>query len=228
MTLLEMRDALRRRIGNPTVTDVSDSRLNQLLNESNRYIMDRFPFHASRNLWVISTVVGTQRYALPTDLGTLLKVGHRTAGVRGKIHRADAQFQFREGTSDANVTGIPHQYTRMADWIQLYPIPGEIYDIALFYKTVIADMVLDADTSPIPATWHMGIVFYARYMFYDGDGDIGKAQYSYASWSLWLESKPNELQDEVAADSDFGADLPTLRSGNADAYGFRRGFDYDE
>lgn len=228
MTLAEMRDSLRRKIGNPTTTDVSNSSLNQVLNEAQRYIMDVYPFRASRKLWLIDTVSGTHRYTLPTDLGTLYKVGHRdSAYSRMRIRRADAMFQFREGTPDANSTGVPAEFTQMNDWIQLYPVPDGVYTIALFYKTIIADLTNDSDESPIPATWHHGIVRYARYLFFDDKGDFGKAQYAYQAWTLWVADKPSELQDELAADSDGGIELPTLRGGDPDANRYRRGFDYD-
>lgn len=214
MNLLELRNSLRRHVGNPTVTDIPDVNLDGLLNEANRFIMDTYPFHASRSLWVFDTVAGTKRYQLPADLSTLMLVGNRTR--RYRIRKKDMQNQFRAENQIVTHTGPPVYYSRALDWIQFDPIPDAVYSIALMYKNTVADMVHDTDVSPIPLVWHPGIVRYARYLFYDEKQDFGRAQYAYASWTLWVGNKPSELQEELLHDSETGAELPFLRRGNND------------
>ncbi len=226
MILSEMRDSLRRKIGQPTTTDVTDTELNALLNEANRHIADRYPFHMSRTLYEFPTVAGTKRYALPTDLTTLLMVGNRTN--RNRIKRSGNRGQFRTETQDTTVTGAPQFYTRMRDWIQFYPIPDKVYAVSLFYKNSIADMVAGVDESELPITWHPGVVLYARYIFYDERQDYAKAQYAYSAWALWVGDKPNELQEEWQADPDMGIEMPSLRGGDLDDGRRGRGFDFDE
>lgn len=233
MILSELRDDLRRKIGNPTTASVPDTTLNRFTNESLRHIMDRYPFYASRNIQSFPTVADTKRYALPSDCGTLMRVWNATN--RHRIHRTDMRKYAATENQDTDITGDPYFYFRLGttdslgvytDWIQFNPIPDAVYTIGLFYKTTVADLVNDSDTPPIPLTWHPGIVVYARYLFYDETQDWQRAQFSYASWNLWVQDKPVELQEELMFDYDGAAELPTLRGGGFSETG-RRSLDFD-
>lgn len=233
MTLAELEQSLRRKIGNPTTTDVPASELKVCINASLRHIMDRYPFHASRNLTTFPTVAGTKRYALPADLGTLLRVWNTT--TRHRIHKNDMLAFANSENQDTTVQGDPYFYYRSgsydsnglySDWIQFNPIPDQVYTIGLYYRTTIADLVLDADVPPIPLPWHEGIVAYARYVFYDERQDWHRAQFSYASWNLWVQDKPVELQEETVFDYDKAAALPFLRGAGFTETG-RRSNDFD-
>ena len=226
MNLSEMRTKLRRKIGNPTTTDVPNSELNDFLNDAQEYISDRYNFHMGRTLYAFNTVAGTKRYALPADAVAVIKVGNRTD--RKWIRKLDNRDQFRAENQDTDVTGPPERYSRMRDWIQFWPIPDAVYSIGLFYKNAMASLVNDNDESPLPVTWHNGIVLYARYLFYDERQDYAKAQYGYAAWSLWASSKPSELEEEQILDDDLGSELPALRNGNPDGNPRLNKFEYGD
>lgn len=224
MILSEMRDSLRRKVGNPTDTDVSDTDLNRYLNESQRYIGDRFPFQMTRTLVTFPTVVGTTRYELPSDLNTLMYVANRTTRRPLRRRRANAR-----GLTEAPSTtpAEPSHYNRALGWLEFNCKPDKVYTIALFYKNDMADLVNDGDEPVIPLSWHDGIVKFARYLFYDEKQDFAKAQYMYASWTLWLESKPDELQDELLYDDDGAIEMPTLLGSEHPRRGYPR-FDTEE
>lgn len=209
MTLAELRASLRKRIGNPTTTDVPDVDLNEYINESNQYINDTFAFRASRPTYNFNTVAGTFQYDLPDDVSVLMRVGNRTKQYR--LKRRESKFQYDHEDQLTSEVGEPKFYYVGISWIHLYPIPDAVYAMALFYNNIAEPLVADGDTSVIPSTWHSGIVRYARYLFYDINQDFAKAQYAYAAWALWLQNKPNELQDELVYDSDFGVEIPGLR-----------------
>ena len=231
MNLQEMRDELRVKVGNPTISDVADIVLNRFINESLRHIGDRYPFHGARNIQTFPTVVGTKRYQLPTDCGTLMRVWNATE--RHRIHRRDMKDYANHEEQDTGVTGDPYHYHRLGttdnagdytDWIQFNPIPDAIYTVGLFYKTSIADLAIDADAPTIPVTWHTGIVKYARYLFYDETQDWQRSQFAFSTWTLWLQDKPVELQQELLFDDAGLIEVPTL-GGFTETGGRRLDFD---
>ena len=125
MNRAELVASLRGKIGNPTTADVSDAFLHQCLNDAMRHIMDRYPFYASRNIQTFPTVAGTKRYALPSNLSTLLRVWNATQ--RHRIHKADMRIYANTEDQVSGVQGDPYHYHRLgttdsggtySDWIQ--------------------------------------------------------------------------------------------------------------
>lgn len=155
MQLSEMRDSLRRRIGNPTTTDVSDTRLDQKINDSMREIMDKYAFHMTRSIATFPTVAGTKRYDIPADCVAVLRVWNATD--RQRIMKRDMRWLAETENQDTNTTGRPQYYVRARDWYQFYPIPDGVYTISVFYKNSVADLVVDAD-EPLIAPAYQPIV----------------------------------------------------------------------
>lgn len=207
MILSDMRDLLRKRLGNVTAGDASDTELDRLLNDAMREIMDKYPFHSSRSVTTFPTVIGSKRYTVPTDMASLLKVWNATSRMR--VRKADMRFMSQTEDQDTTVTGKPLKYTRELDWIQFYPIPDAVYTISLFYKNTIADLVGDGAIPLIPEAWHKGIILLARYTFYDERQDAGKAGYALNAYKIWLSDKPSEIAEE-SIDKDEAVEVPTL------------------
>lgn len=214
MTLSELRALLRSRIGNPSTGEVPDPMLDLLLNEAQRDIADRYPFEETRCLSTFETVAGTSRYNLPPDLSAIRRLW---IDGKGRIHRKTERYLavIPEGVPN----GVPKAYVRIKNWVQLVPVPDAVYTVSLYYTATSTDMVEDTDEPILPINWHIGLVHYARYIYYDSRQDFAKAQAMLGKWNAWVMTKSQEI-DEEKEDNEFaGVVIPTL----GDEYGRQRG-----
>lgn len=206
MNLLQMRTALRPKLGNPTTTEVPDATLTGLLNASYREISGKYAFNENRCVKTFDTAAGTSRYTVPSDLLALYRLWDDTN--KKKLQKRGIRFL---ATARANVpNGKPLYYVRTKDWFQLLPTPDAIYTLNIFYLKDVADLVADLDVPVIPATWHQGIVLKARHMYYDERGDIGKAIYAKNEWKDWVSDKPSEIDLEKDDLEDSGVIVASL------------------
>lgn len=205
MNLLEMRDALRAKIGNPATSEVSNVVLNRQLNDAQLFIASRYPFDETRVTTTIPTVAATSTYALPSNLLAILRLWDGT-NFRKLTKRS---VRFVSMLREVPAAGEPTSYVRIGSTIQLLPTPGGAYTLTLYYLKAPATLALDADIPAIPLSWHDGIVAKARHLYYDERGDVAKAIYANNVWKDWLSDKPSEIDIEKM-DSDFGVEVPEL------------------
>jgi len=206
MQLSELRANVRRKIGNPTVVSVSNARIDEIINQAHRDIGDRYRFHNVRKLGTFPTVAGTKRYTVPTDLTVLMNVWNQTSKTRIR------KKPFEDlGTLDIQTNqAAPTHYFRNIDWIEFTPIPDAVYTIALFYKTQVTDMVGDTAVPLLPVPWHAGLCLYARWIYFDDEGAVDKAQYARNIWKDWVSEKPVEVDEEKSSDLSAAVKLPGL------------------
>lgn len=207
MDLLQLRTKLRRQVGNPTSGDVTDSLLNEQINQAYKDVADRFRFHRNRKLCTFSTVVGQAEYGLPADLLSIIRVRDTTNGVR--LIKSDSKRDAALDVATMDNRGKPTHYSRYRTWVTLDPVPDGIYTIELFYKGNIVDLVSDSDTPVLPDTWHHGILLMAKYHYYIDQPDAPKAQHAMGAFNDWATNKPSEV-DEEKSDFDSGVEIPTL------------------
>lgn len=223
MQLSTMRDTLRTKIGSPSTSDVSEATLTRILNASYREIGAKYPFNETRCIKSFSTVVGTNRYTLPTDLAVLFRVWDATNNI--KLRKRGVRFLAT--MPNQMPAGQPRDYIRAKDWIQLSPSPSEIISVQIFYLTEIQDMVDDTDTPVLPLAWHDGIVLKARHTFYDERGDVGKAIYSKSEWKDWVADKPSEIDQEKDDLEDAGVIVASLGGEHGRRFGRRAVSNWD-
>lgn len=207
------RDKLRRQVGNPTTTQVSDALMLEYINLGYRHIGTRYRFRTLRVKSTVPTVNGTRAYNLPTGSGTILSVRDVTNERKlTKIgdRRASALI-------DTTVTGKPEKYVLYATTYELHPTPDAVYSIELYYKRTITDLVA-ADTPLIPESWHPGIIIVARYYYWDDQGDLVKASAALNIFNAWVREQPVEV-DEEKTDIDSGVEIPSLTQ-NTTRYDF--------
>lgn len=214
MQLQELQTRLRSQIGNPSLVDVTNEDLTQLLNDSMKDITGRYRFHKARKRCVFWTVRGQGAYGLPVDCESVFRLWDQTNRV--KLEKIGDR-QFSSQTNLADTVGKPTKYVRYRDYVELYPIPDQGtsaeaedgYAIEVFYKYKQVLLSDAADSPGIPDSWHLGIVLYAKYLYYIGQGDIPKQQSSLETWKIWVADKPTEI-DEESVDIDSGVDVLTL------------------
>lgn len=209
MNLSQIRTRLRRRIGNPDTGDVSNTDLNEYINDSYRELAVNYSHHKVRKICTFPTVVGTADYGIPADAGAILGVRDTTNNVKL------VKFGLRRGdTVTVTQNGRPQAYERIRGFVRLYPPPDGIYTIRLRYRENITDLSADGDEPLIPMTWHFGIVLHARWNYFDDKGDIPKATHAWNTFVAWVEGKQTEIEEE-SIDLDSGVELPTL-AGNVE------------
>lgn len=215
MNLTELRTRLRRQIGNPTTAAIPDATLDIYLNGAYRDIAEKYKFHKARRLCRFDTVSGSDKYDLPTDTGTILKVRNVTDEERLRMYDRNEIFE------NVEEDGKPLYWAHIRDWIQLFPTPDGVYTIEMWYKAGVFDLS-DANPTPImPASWHEAIPLLARHKYYDDAGDMGKAINALNIYKNWVQDKPVEVNEEKQ-EIDRGVIIPTL------ARGVRSRVDFDE
>lgn len=219
-TLVLMRTALRSKVGNPTVAEVTDATLNRFLNEAYRFIVGRYAFNETRCVKTFDTSATVSRYTVPPNLLALHRLWDDTN--KKKLEKRGIRFL---ATARKNVpNGKPLYYVRTKDWFQLIPTPDAVYTVNIFYLQDVTDMAADADVPVIPATWHDGITIKARHLYYDERGDIGKAIYAKNEWKDWVSDKPSEIDLEKDDLEDSGVIVASL--GGEHARSFAQRVDY--
>lgn len=206
MNLVTARATLRTKVGSPSVAEVSDETLSRIINAAYREIGSKYPFNETRCIKSFSTITGTSRYTVPTDLAALIRVWDDTnkkkLTKRGVRYLASLPLNMQDGK--------PTNYVRAKDWIQLVPTPDAVYSIQIYYLTEIGDLVDDTDVFTLPLPWHDGIILKARHMYYDERGDIGKAIYCKNEWKDWVSDKPSEIDLEKEDLEDAGVIMMSL------------------
>lgn len=218
MQLSTMRDTLRTKVGSPSLTDVSNATLTRVINAAYREIGAKYPFNELRCIKTFATVAEEARYTVPTDLAVLFRVWDDT----NKIKLAKRGVRFLATLPKGTPSGLPRNYVRTKDFIQLIPTPSEVITISLFYLTEVADLVDDADTPVLPLAWHDGIILKARHTFYDERGDVGKAIYAKSEWKDWVSDKPSEIDQEKDDLEDVGVIVASLGGEHGRRFGSRR------
>lgn len=203
--LSALRTLLRKRIGNPTSTDVPDSDLTEIISYAHREICNKYSFRATRAETSFPTVSGTQSYAMPTDVYVTRKLYDNT-NKRRLLQKGERYFS--EHAYDAN--GQPLYYVRMAGTLRLLPTPDGAYTIKHIYKAKIVDLSADGDLVLTGVNWDEGILKLARVKYYsDLKPDMPKATFYLNDFKMWVMDQPSETAEE-ADEIDTGVDLPTL------------------
>lgn len=206
MNLLSFRTALRARVGNPTVAETPNSELDERINESVKDITEKYGFHKGRKVVTFPTVIGQSRYTMPDDCVVVMKL--RIPAENVALRKRDETWASDNETLE---NGMPLNYLRERDWVQLFPPPDDIYTLELKYKASAAAMTLDADEPVFPSTWDQGVLYLARWKYWDVRGDLEKASFAYNAWKLWVKDKPSEIAEELFADDTEGVRVVGLR-----------------
>lgn len=211
MQLSDLTAKLRRAVGDPSTTDVTDDELHDYINDAYLDICDRYKFHITRKLCSFDTVAGTSQYNLPDDIYNVISVRNTTNETR--LRKVD-QLYVAEAVGTAT-QGTPEKWTRFRNYMQLFPTPDAVYNIRVFYKCQVDRLTDDNEVPIIPESWHRGIRLLARHMYYDDRSFMPQANYALQIWSNWASTKTDEIADEEYWDNDKGVNVPELGTPNA-------------
>jgi hypothetical protein len=209
MNFLELKTALRSRIGNPSVGDVTDASLGTHVNDAYQEIFDKYKFKRRRARAKFSTVIGADKYVINTLTDVIFKVWDRTNGR--ELTKVGSNVLAERDYDGALVrNGRPEQWDYKETYLQLLPPPDGAYAIELYFKAFFCALVADNDVPLIPSSWHRGIYILAAHLYYDDEaGDSTKAMYHLMKFKDWVSDKPVEEHEETEA-IDSGVEVPTL------------------
>lgn len=206
MNLGEMLVSLRRQLGNPTTTDVTDTVLTDTINTAYQEIVSKYNFRRVKQLCRFDTVQGQSTYNLPAGVDAVLKVRNSTSDRRlekwGDRRHAERM--------DDGIEGDPTYYVLMENFIRVWPVPDDAYTIEVYYRGSLSNLTSNSQTPVIPTSWHTGIVKLARHHYYDEvEGDLVKADAAWKSFALWANGRVIEA-DEEKTDFDSGVSIVPL------------------
>lgn len=207
MNLIQARASLRKKIGNPTIDNVPDADLTALLNTAQSFITARYAFNETRKLVSFNTVIGQDRYTVPTDMLAIRRIWDNTN--KKKLLRRGIRFLSMLPLTGFD-PGAGRFYVHDSDWIQILPQADAVASIYLSYIAQPPVLVADGDKPIFPESWHDGWVLKARHIYYDEKGDTGKAIYARIEWKDWVADKPSEIDFEKDDMDDVGIELPEL------------------
>lgn len=162
LTLQEMRDLVREGLGGLDEQDLSDPKVDQLLNLSFWELTSKFPFEEKNLRAEFSTVAGTEDYSIAAEInvgGVTLDAlqGMSVVDSEGKSHplqRATEHFLEEAWSSSATYQAMPVYYVRRNDWIRLWPIPDDVYTIRVLMLQTIATLAfLSVEATGLPREW---------------------------------------------------------------------------
>jgi hypothetical protein len=210
MNFGELKARLRVSVKNPSEEDKPESLMGEYINDGYRDVFSRYPFHQARRICTFQTVPGEAKYQLPRDVSAVLSVSNRSVpGRRGKLFKSDDDHVIDRPWTGFNA--CPKQYVRYRNYLHLLPTPDQVYTIAVYFKQIAVLLQLDTDVPALPADWHIGIVWRARWYYFVEAGDSQQATIADNNFKLWVLDKPTEIEEETV-DQDQGIGRPELQT----------------
>lgn len=167
-----MREELRNITG-MDAEDLPDSKADVYLNRSYWELLDKYHFREKDVTITFVTVVGQDRYAVPTPFEAVQKIIITDPVTNKLIPLRRITLDTYATDHDLNTTARaqPTEYIREADFIRLEPIPDKIYTITLKYWTTLADLMGVNAVPPIPQSYHEIILFGGAWRTFAGNND---------------------------------------------------------
>ena len=149
-TLAEMRSDVRLRadlVGNQFVTD---SEIDEYINQSLAELYDRLLGSRGMEYYVLeqtfTTSAGVEKYALPANHYETLYMELEYAGERYRLGTYSFHQRARFLGNTAPIVDVPRAFRLLAGDISFLPVPSSAYTIRHFYAPTCARLVLGTDS----------------------------------------------------------------------------------
>jgi len=199
LDLQQLRDDLRDATGTD-IDDLSDEKVDRLLNRSYWEVLDKFPFREKEVTVTFNTIIGTRLYNMPEPFEALRKLSilEPATLVHKTIDRTTIDVYERTYDTNEAAEGFPTHYVREGCAARLLPTPDAIYEITEKYWTVLADLSITNDTPAIPQSWHEIILLGAIWRAFISFGDYQRARAANQHQIALINSAvPVEAKEEV-------------------------------
>lgn len=193
MTLDEMTNEVSLNLGGKAP---ARDRLKLWVNFGLLNLVSYIKFDEMRKVADFPIVDGTTSYAMPTDLLGIvtIEVGSIADGTRKKLTKMRRRY------TEPSTPGQPSAYLRRETNIIVWPEPDADYDGEIEYVKVPARLTAGASTSPVNASWDVGIVMLATHHGFLSLDEQDKAD----RWlGRFLGYASSRLKEE-----DISADIP--------------------
>lgn len=187
MTLEELRDATRVRLGVPSNdTFYQDIYLDDLLNEALAAISTAFDWTWLQATELINTVAGTRFYS-PVDP---LYMVTKAVSIQGYDAMTWVDMQTIRNWPD-DTRDVPQYYTIWLNQIYMAPAPSAVY--AIRHDYLKREPVLDenGDTPLMPSVYHYAIIAHAVHLGFLRAGDLPRAAQAKNEADAWIDRMLN-------------------------------------
>lgn len=210
MTLAEMEAMLRSRVGNPTESDISKPMMYEQINLAYHDLCDRFKFRETMARLRFDTDSTHNIYGLPVSWYEVKRVRYADDDDRGgRLEKLGPNSTY--DIDQDQTPGRPCAYALWGNEIQLYPPPDGVYRIEIFGRFQPNRLQAATDIPIVPLPWHMGIVFLARWYYWDGGGvqNFQAANVALQAFTTWATGRPTPTIRELD-DSEQAVTVPEL------------------
>lgn len=176
LTLQEIRDLVRRALGDLTSADMPDSEVDQYINMAIWSLEDQYDFKAKECFVESDTADGQARYTVPSDLDAIMGVNIRKDQQWTRLDRTTEDWYYDNYDEDSDATGVPERYWRRDTTLILHPTPDDVYRIGLMEWRQLNSLANSGDIPELPRNWHEIIVDEAIVKGLKYNGDINQAQ----------------------------------------------------
>jgi hypothetical protein len=167
VTLLNVRNRARSALEEATARFWSDGELTAWVNDALRDIARRAEVIQSFNT-TITTVAGTAKYTLPTNVIRVHRVEFAPTGQSQIYPLEPSNHNYMDSMWGVNQSspGTPRFYVMFGFpptlQIQVYPVPNQTGVLNLYYYRLPATVSSDADVLEIPEGWDDAVVDYVE------------------------------------------------------------------
>lgn len=196
LTLTQIRAKILKATGTDvTDWDNGDTDLDLYANLSWWDIMDKYDFREKEASIIFDTVAGTTSYDVTTVVTPIIFDALQTISIQDPItfEHTDLDLitiQDYESriVNDTTFQAKPTNYFRRDNSIVLWPTPDQIYQIQLYYLSVLSD--IPSGGPVIPQAWHEVIIQGAVWRAFADLGDVVKTKF-------WLGLQASSINDRT-------------------------------
>ena len=216
MTRLQIRDLIRKKLGETTAAFWTDTELNTWINDAGHDIA--FKTKCQRTNGTFTTVEGTAEYTATSQFSTLISIFevyyYQDGSSWEKLTpttRTELDHLHPGWLSAANGTPYQYYFDREEDVIRLYVPPdstnaGTDY-CKVFYAYDYVDVTGDSTESPLPARLHDAQVDYVTALGFEQRGHGDKAndawQKYYTKLKIYMGERSREKEDEEIVSKNY-------------------------
>lgn len=188
-TLSDFRTRLRDRLASHVQdTFLTSTRLDAAINVALQKSTTTHDWPWLQTTTTITTVVGTDTYAVPADF---LRTNSITVTTTGEVIEVRAMKVIRQIVSAATP---PEVYSIYAGSVYLRPIPSVIQTLTHDYYRIENTLLSDSDASLVPDPFADGIVEYAAYLLFRVTRELDKADDALAAYKMWVKDTQDNLK----------------------------------
>jgi hypothetical protein len=141
-----------------------------------------------RELWpfrettgTLSTVASTQEYSLSSnfsdiDAQNIVSVSIQGSNNRKLVYWPFNQLRVDEPDFDSDGASVPTRYYIKGGSIGFWPLPNDVYSVAIDYYKIPTELSADSDTPIIPIAYREALLQYALSLEHDFNTDPDLAQ----------------------------------------------------